>query len=91
MSNVCFFLNRTNVPVNCASNRFVNRKKFVKQNQPVLFLNISNIKMNVYEIAQKVNDRLNDGDESKFPTTLFVVAEFLYVTKPLIILDALHI
>ena len=39
--------------------------------------------MNVYEIARKVNERLNGGDESKFPTTLLVVAEVLYASKPL--------
>ena len=39
--------------------------------------------MNVYEIAQKVNERLNGGDESKFPTTLLVVTEVLYALKPL--------
>ena len=39
--------------------------------------------MNVYEIAQKVNDRINDGDESEFSTTLLVVTEFLYAFKPI--------
>ena len=39
--------------------------------------------MNVYEIARKVNDRLNDGNESKFPVTLLVVGEILYVMKPI--------
>ena len=34
--------------------------------------------MNTYEIARRVNFRLNDGDESKFPVMLIVVSELLY-------------
>ena len=39
--------------------------------------------MDLYEVARKVHDRVNGGDESKFPKTLLVVAEFLYVCKPI--------
>ena len=39
--------------------------------------------MNVFEVAQEVNDRVNDGDESKFPITLLLVAEVLYAFKPI--------
>ena len=39
--------------------------------------------MNVNELARKVHDRLNDGDESKFPKTLLVVAELLYAIEPI--------
>ena len=39
--------------------------------------------MDVYEVAREVHDRVNGGDESKFPKTLLVVAEFLYVCKPI--------
>ena len=38
--------------------------------------------MNVFDIAQSVNFRLNKGDESKFPKTLLVVSELLYALKP---------
>ena len=39
--------------------------------------------MNVYEIAQEVNGRINSGDESKFSTTLLLVTEVLYACKPI--------
>ena len=39
--------------------------------------------MNVYELARKVHDRVNGGDERKFPKTLLVVAELLYASEPM--------
>ena len=39
--------------------------------------------MNVYEVARKVHDRVNGGNESKFPKTLLVVAEALYASEPI--------
>ena len=33
--------------------------------------------MNTYELARQVNERLNDGDESKFPVMLIAVNEIL--------------
>ena len=39
--------------------------------------------MNVFELAHQENDRLNDGDKGKFPITLIVVSEFLYILKPI--------
>ena len=39
--------------------------------------------MDVYEVAQEVNDRVNGGDESKYPTTLLLVTEVLYAFKPI--------
>ena len=35
-----------------------------------------------YETARRLNERLNDGDESKFPVMLIVVNELLYAVKP---------
>ena len=37
--------------------------------------------MNAYEITQKVNDRLYDGNESKFSSTFIVVSRILRITK----------
>ena len=37
--------------------------------------------MNVFDIAQSVNDRLNGGDEGKFPVTFTVVNEILAAHK----------
>ena len=39
--------------------------------------------MNVNELARKVHDRVNGGDESRFPKTLLVVAELLYASEPI--------
>ena len=39
--------------------------------------------MNVHELARKVHDRVNGGDERKFPKTLLVVAEALYASEPI--------
>ena len=39
--------------------------------------------MDVYEIARKVHDRINGGDESKFPKTFLAVSGTLYVCEPI--------
>ena len=39
--------------------------------------------MNLFELAHQVNDRLNGGDEGKFPITLIVVSEILYALEPI--------
>ena len=76
MLNVYLRFDRTNVPVNRIPNNFFNRKEFVTNRFVLLFYN-SNIKMNVFELAHQVNDRLHNGDESKFLITFAVVNEFL--------------
>ena len=34
--------------------------------------------MNVFELAHQVNDRLNDGDESKFDMMFIIINEILF-------------